>query len=230
MDNHDVHTCPYNPPPGIRGLLLLDVDGPLNPYNAKAWRRPDGYRSYRHTRDGRWYSGRDFRRHKGMRVWLNPEHGHQILELAADTKLQPVWATSWLGNANKLVSPAIGLPSLPVIDFPAEDLDRSGNAAWLAEGRWKYGGISSFVGHLPLAWLDDEHDLQVTLADEPPGPRREQLSHYRSHARETFLHGRGDTPTLLCQVDPRTGVDGKHLNQIRSWANTLPDGDRRSVA
>jgi hypothetical protein len=230
MDNAaptDGTAPPHRPPPGIRGLLLLDVDGPLNPYGAKAKRRPAGYRSYRYTRDGRWYSGSDFRRHKGTRVWLNPHHGARILDLAADTKLQPVWASTWRHEANTLVSPAVGLPTLPIIDFPAADLNPDGTTRWRAAGRWKYRGVSAFAGTLPLAWLDDEHDLRIAAADELPGAQRDLFLRYRTAARDGFLFERGAIPTLLCQVDPKTGLGEVHLAKIRDWATTLPDGEHR---
>lgn len=50
------------------GLLLLDVDGPLNPYAAKRTRRPDGYETYCRTRHGGWHAGRDARRFRGLRL------------------------------------------------------------------------------------------------------------------------------------------------------------------
>jgi hypothetical protein len=211
----------FDPSPEIRGLLLLDVDGPLHPYGANAKRRPDGYRSYRYTPDGRWYTGKEFRRHKGIYVWLNPGHGPMILDVAAATKLQPVWATTWQDEANTLISPAVGLPPLPVITFPAEDLDVAAHRPWAIDGRWKYGAVGTFAQGLPLAWLDDEHDLRVAVADEYLGVR-ERLIHHRTAARDKFLSDRRESPTLLCAVDPATGITENHLDQIRTWSSALP--------
>lgn len=129
------------------GLLLLDVDGPLNPYAAKRTRRPEGYETYRRTRHGGgWHAGRDARRFRGLRVWLNPGHGAQLLAVADETGLELAWATTWLHEANDRIGPAIGLPKLPVVEFP--DYDRG----------WKWRGVAEFAAGRPLAWFDDEHD------------------------------------------------------------------------
>jgi hypothetical protein len=186
--------------------LLIDVDGPLNPWDNKPCRRPDGYSSYRLTGDGRWFAGRDFRKHKGLRVWLNSDHGRQIAQLAAETSLRPVWATTWLDLANTHVAPTIGLPELPVISFPDTDLiPRAGGGVWSRTGGWKWPGVATWADGVPLAWWDDEHDDPLFAA-----------------ARHEFLRARGDTPTLLCHVSPRTGLLNDHYDQIRAWAAALP--------
>jgi hypothetical protein len=184
------------------GVLAVDVDGPLNPYMANPKRRPDGYQSYRLTDGGDWYSGRDVRRHKGMLVWLHPDHGGQLLQLAADTGLELVWATTWGADANRLVAPAIGLPDLPVIDFCDADLDAS-DRRWRGTGRWKWSAVADYADGRPLAWLDDEHDDMAYQA-----------------GRADFAHARTTIPTQLCHVDPRTGILSSHLDDIRSWSTT----------
>ena len=55
-------------------VLLIDVDGPLNPYAAPPHRRPEGYTTHRWHPEG-WH-GR-----KPLRVWLNPDHGPALLAL-----------------------------------------------------------------------------------------------------------------------------------------------------
>lgn len=200
-------TAPPPPPlpAGTRGLLLIDVDGPLNPWDNKPCRRPDGYLSYRLGNDGGWYTGRDFRRHKGLWVWLNPGDGLRILDLAEDTKLAPVWATTWLHLANWFIGPAIGLPPLPVITFPETDLAPSPMAPmWRHDGGWKWPGTATYAQDLPLAWWDDELHNPTYEA-----------------AKQQFLRDRGDTPTLLCHVDPSTGLRDHHYDQVRTWADTL---------
>ncbi|NUT46333.1 MAG: hypothetical protein HOV94_03285 [Saccharothrix sp.] len=193
---------------GYRGLLLLDVDGPLNPYAAKPNARPPGYETFRYTPAGGWYTGRDVRRHKGLRVWLNPGHGALLLELAAATGLELVWATTWSHEANTLIAPAVGLPELPVIDFPDADLERdeAGHARWSRDGGWKWSAVVRYAAGRPLAWLDDEHDDTGARA-----------------AGATFDRDRADSPTLLCHVDPYRGLQPAHLDRIRAWAVRLPD-------
>lgn len=185
-----------------RGLLLLDVDGPLNPYGAKPV-RPDGYVTYRATEDGRWVEGDG----PGHQVWLNPGHGALLRELAEETGLELVWATAWQHSANARVAPVIGLDPLPVIEFSAEDVHvaEDGWLTWRVEGGWKWPAVAAYAGGRALAWLDDELDEGAFAG-----------------AREVFDRERAGSPTLLCHVDPRFGLLGRHLEEIREWAGRLP--------
>jgi hypothetical protein len=139
-----------------RGLLLLDVDGPLNPYAAKRTRRPPGYETFRYTADGDWLTGRIAQRRKGIRVWLNPGHGARLRALAAEADLELVWSTTWQHQANALVASAIGLDSLPVIEFP--ETDHASVGGWRRDDGWKWPSVAEYADGRPLAWLDDEHD------------------------------------------------------------------------
>lgn len=190
------------------GLLLLDVDGPLNPYLARPHARPPGYETFRRTPGGAWLTGRAAQRHKGLRVWLNPRHGELLLNLADQTGLELVWATTWLHEVNTRIGPVIGLPELRVIEFPASDLepDGAGGHRWRDDGNWKWSAVTECAAGKPMAWLDD--DLHDT---------------WFRRARAAFDLARAATPTLLCQVDPRTGLTTTHLDQIRDWAENLPD-------
>ncbi|MET9265288.1 HAD domain-containing protein [Amycolatopsis sp. NPDC004079] len=190
-----------------RGLLLLDVDGPLNPYAARPHSRPPGYETFRRTRSGAWFGGRDARRHKGLRVWLHPGHGSLLTKLADEAELQMAWATTWLEDANRLIAPAIGLPDLPVIHYPPSDLeaDGTGGRRWRLDGAWKWPSVAAYAAGRPLAWLDDEHSDPLF-----------------ARARTAFDHGRSSSPTLLCHVDPSIGLQPVHLDEIRSWAAALP--------
>ncbi|HEX3791953.1 MAG TPA: hypothetical protein VHW44_29095 [Pseudonocardiaceae bacterium] len=120
-----------------RGLLLLDVDGPLNPYAAGWPRRPRGYLPFLETADGGWIGGWQTRWRKGYRVWLHPGHGELLHALAAQTGLELVWATAWQHVANARIAPAIGLDPLPVIEFTADMVrDNNGRSHWRRGGRW----------------------------------------------------------------------------------------------
>ncbi|NUT92365.1 MAG: hypothetical protein HOY78_10075 [Saccharothrix sp.] len=177
-------------------LLMLDVDGPLNPYAAKPSKRPAGYRTFRYTRSGGWYTGRDARRYRGLRVWLNPDHGPALRALAADTGLELVWATTWTHLANELVAPAIGLPPLPVVEFPHY------GDGWRPDGEWKWRAVAAYAAGRPLAWFDDELDAWPA-------------------ARAAFDAERAGVPTRLCPVDPRRGITAEHLDDVRAWAAGL---------
>ncbi len=85
--------------PTGRPLLMVDVDGPLNPYAAKPHRRPPGYRTHR-LLTPRWAaaerrrltaSGLPDKAPRPLRVWLNPDHGPALAALPFDL----VWATTW---------------------------------------------------------------------------------------------------------------------------------------
>ncbi|MBP2476332.1 hypothetical protein JOF53_005204 [Crossiella equi] len=127
-------------------LILLDVDGPLSPFAAKA--PPPGYAEHR-IRLSRW------RRKPELRFWLNAGHGAALLELAS-AGAELVWATSWEQRANQHIGPVLGLPSLPVIHFTDPRLD------WT----WKYPTVARYAGRRPLLWFDDDFDLYPRHRDE----------------------------------------------------------------
>ena len=108
-------------------LLLLDVDGVLIPYAARE--RPAGFLTYTLL---------------GEDVWLAAQHGAWLLPLCE--RFQLVWATGWEHEANRLIAPILGLPTLPVIEFPRN-----------ADGRFtKLPIITRFAAGRPLVWIDDE--------------------------------------------------------------------------
>jgi len=123
--------------------ILLDVDGPLNPYAAKATRRPEGFETHRAFPA----SGHPS---KGYRLWLKPSHGAELTALGGEL----IWATTWEFEANEWIGPHIGLPELPVIDWIDKDY-------WNKEGLyWKTKRVVSWMNEnrpgIPFIWLDDE--------------------------------------------------------------------------
>ena len=124
-----------------RPAILVDVDGPLNPYLAKRTRRPAGYTTHRIRPAG--FS-------RPLRVWLDPSHGPWLLSLAAATGADLVWATTWEHEANQFIAPLLGLPELEWIDFGGRGSDHhSGHHG-------KVPAITEWAGTRPIAWLDDE--------------------------------------------------------------------------
>ena len=111
----------------ILPLLLLDVDGVLNPYAAPAC--PPGYTEHD------LFPGDE-------PVRLCPAHGPWLQELAA--RFQIVWATGWGENANRLLVPLLRLPALPVISFPVP-----------FDPRDKLPAIVRYAENRPLVWIDD---------------------------------------------------------------------------
>ena len=108
-------------------LLLMDVDGVLNPYPDC----PTGYQEYAiFTEDDE-------------PVRLCARHGGWLRELAEQFTL--VWATSWGDLANLHLCSHFGLPDFPAIAFPPAPF----------EARLKVPAIDSFVGDDPVALVDD---------------------------------------------------------------------------
>lgn len=131
----------------VRPLLLLDVDGPLNPFRSlSAGLR--GYTSHR-MRPDVWLSYRDpdsRKARRGARVRLHPSHGARLQALPFEL----TWATAWTHQANTMIAPHIGLPGdLPVIDWP-ELFARD------PEGlSWKTRPLVEWAAGRPFAWVDD---------------------------------------------------------------------------
>lgn len=115
-------------------LILLDVDGVLNPMY-----RPGPEWEF-HQVEGHTQS---------YRVVLNPNHGAQLLALAQKTGAELVWATTWEDMANVSIGPLIGLPKLPVIQVSDEDddLDPLVNS--------KTPAVARYVKGHTFVWFDD---------------------------------------------------------------------------
>jgi hypothetical protein len=108
-------------------LLLMDVDGVLNPYP----NTPEGFIEYA------------FFPEDDEPVRLATIHGEWLHELS--TRFQVVWATSWGADANRLLCPHFDLPQLPVIAFPSVPFEPSA----------KVPAIEAFVHDAAVAWVDD---------------------------------------------------------------------------
>jgi Domain of unknown function (DUF1707) len=137
--------CPYPTCTAHDAIFFLDIDGPLNPFENKPSRRPDGYQTFRWRvppsvkPDGRRDNGK-------RRVWLRPEHGPDLLKLP----VRLVWATAWGHSANELIGPHLGLPELPV----ATPVNRYGRRGRFQS--WKTPELLEYAAGRPFAWADDE--------------------------------------------------------------------------
>jgi hypothetical protein len=125
-----------------RPALLIDVDGPLNPYRAPRIPAPAGYTTHVMNPND-W----DARHYQPLRVRLNPDHGAALLALPFDL----VWATTWGGDeANYWLSPVLGLPDLPEVPWAELHAVRDDGTYYKTHDvvRWAAGR--------PFAWVDDE--------------------------------------------------------------------------
>lgn len=166
-----------------RPLLFVDVDGPLNPYAAKPTRRPKGYVRHR-MRPASWAA--NYPEAKPLRVWLNPAHGPKLLRLPVEL----VWATTWSHEANEWIGPEIGLPELPVVEWP-ERLSMASAGLF-----WKTQPVVEYSAGRPFAWVDD----QITEADV------------------RWCEERYPASTLLLQIDPALGLQDPDFATIARWA------------
>ncbi|MEU9889924.1 HAD domain-containing protein [Sphaerisporangium sp. NPDC051017] len=116
-----------------RPLVLLDVDGVLNP----ARRHSLFLRRHECVLDGRSY-----------RILLNARHGAKLARLAGDTGAELAWATTWEQHANAEIAPRLGLPPLPVIAVNSDPGSRAGE-------HFKTRHVAEYVAGRPFVWFDD---------------------------------------------------------------------------
>lgn len=143
-----------------RPLLLIDVDGPLNPDVSNNTMN-------KHNRQN---PDRQFRSHRlaGYKVWLSRWHGEQLLALA--DRFELTWCTTWEHEANEWIGPHLGLPELPVIEF-----DKNWKLPSRGDGTYfKTHDVVEYAAGRPFAWVDDqisEYDEKY-VAERHNGPVR----------------------------------------------------------
>ncbi|MER5932531.1 hypothetical protein [Streptomyces sp. NPDC002054] len=175
-----------------RPLLFLDVDGPLNPYAAKAQRRPEGYTTLRVPREGdpAWEHGGLRDRTQPLRVWLNPDHGRALLSLGYEI----CWATAWMNTANTWIGPVLGLPELPFVDFGSALLNERPDGV-----HWKSDPLLEYTDGRPFAWVDDE----------------------QGDADHTHVAARHRGSALLHHVNPRIGLRNEDFTTLAAFAASI---------
>jgi hypothetical protein len=146
-------------------LLFLDVDGTLLPFAPRVRSAPD--------------------RDNPLLARLDPADGTRLRALGCSL----VWATTWMNDANEVVSPRLGLPWLPVLDWSDADEDPPTGV------HWKTPALVRWAAGRPFAWLDDE----IFDAD-----RRWIAEHHPA-------------PALARRVDPRSGLTEADFDEVRRW-------------
>jgi hypothetical protein len=157
-------------------LLFLDVDGPLIPFRARVIAVSDPF------------GPADDASGNPLLDRLDPADGRRLSGLPC----QLVWATTWMADANEVIAPRLGLPELPVVEFPEDDDEPEHGL------HWKTRFLVRWADGRPFVWLDDE----ITAAD-----RRWIRTHYRGRA-------------LVHRVDPLVGLTGADFALIRRWLAT----------
>ncbi|MFI9156042.1 HAD domain-containing protein [Kitasatospora aureofaciens] len=160
-------------------LLFLDVDGPLIPFGAPP---PAGYPTYPGPGSGP--SGNP------LVARVDPALGRRVLGLPCEL----VRATTWLADANDCLSPRLGLPQLPYVDWPVVDGTKDDGQL-----HWKTRTLVARAAGRAFAWVDDE----ISPADR----------------RWVDAHSPG--PALLHRVDSRVGLTEADFTALDAWLRTV---------
>ncbi|MER6469939.1 HAD domain-containing protein [Streptomyces collinus] len=158
-------------------LLFLDVDGPLLPFGAADRAYPV------YDRDLAGAPDPGPAEHPLLHR-VDPALGRRLMALGCEL----VWATTWMDDANASLAPWLGLPPLPVVEWPDEDEPPD-------LLHWKTRPLVAWAAGRPFVWIDDE----LTEADR---------------AWVAVHHPR---PALLHRVDHRYGLTDADFTTVREW-------------
>jgi hypothetical protein len=159
-----------------RPLIFVDIDGVLIPFRP---RLADTGRSSSEVRDAADGLGNP------LLDRLDPADGRRLLALPGEL----VWASTWMAESNEVVAPRLGLPALPVVDWPDDDEEPQHGL------HWKTVPLTRWAAGRPFVWLDDE----TTDAD-----RRWVAAHHSQAA-------------LLRRVDQNLGLTEADVTAVRMW-------------
>ncbi|MBC7274098.1 MAG: hypothetical protein H5T76_36255 [Streptomyces sp.] len=166
-------------------LLFLDIDGTLIPFGG-----PGPYPEYG-------AGGRAAGAHPLLRR-VDPALGARLRGLGCEL----VWATTWLDDANDLVAPWLGLPSLPVVQWPDPRPSEPGESYGWPRSllHWKTPALVRWAAGRAFVWVDDE----VGEVDRD------------------WVAVHHPAPALVHRVDHRYGVTGADLAVVEEWLSDGP--------
>jgi hypothetical protein len=166
-------------------FLFLDVDGPLIPFGATRDERPDGYPTFRSA----YVPPGDLANPLLSRI--DPAYGPRLRALRCEL----VWATTWMSEANEAIAPWLGLPALPVVDWPDPAEDDEGEHGL----HWKTRPLVVWAAGRDFVWVDDE----ITAIDR---------------GWVTAQHG---GRALLQRVDARLGLTDADFAAVDAWLRAV---------
>lgn len=211
-------------------LLLVDVDGPLNPTTLRVRKgdeeaaafvmhemRPRGYEvlppeelerrmaDWRADRISGWVRPKPG---NPLPVRISPLHAAQFAALAEVFDI--VWATTWLDEANRHLSPLLGLPDdLPWVPFTAEELaNKNRPQLGRRNGSWKTPIIAR--------WLDDHHPGRAWAWVDDEVNQRD-----RTWFRDHHYALRDAVPHLVLRVEDHRGLRSDDFNRLRDFATSI---------
>ncbi|MGW0813945.1 HAD domain-containing protein [Streptomyces viridiviolaceus] len=163
-----------------RPLLFLDIDGPLIPFGS-----PTG-----HPQAANAAATTPADQGNPLLTRLDPGIGARLMALGCDL----VWATTWMDEANEAVAPRIGLPRLPVVEWPDAGAEEGPRGL-----HWKTRPLVEWAASRPFIWIDDEISAmdRLWVAAGHPGP------------------------SLLHHVDPAKGLKDADFSALAGWLDAV---------
>ncbi|MFH8494490.1 HAD domain-containing protein [Streptomyces coeruleorubidus] len=163
-----------------RPLLFLDVDGPLIPFGSSSG----------HPRSAAAEASAPADQGNPLLRRLDRGIGARLMALGC----RLVWASTWGEEANEVVAPRIGLPKLPVLEWPENSAEAVPRGL-----HWKTRPLVEWADGRPFIWVDDEISAMDRL----------------------WVAAGHSGPSLLHHVDPATGLADSDFLALAAWLRAV---------